>query len=139
MCKLRWELKKKIIINSIYGQFRQFLHISEPRLSKLFFFQTWNLGSIVSRDIWKLRHKLKNAKNLPALTWSWPNKSWFTIWKFCPSAGQFVQSAVGLSKLPWAEIAFCPTKYVLSERHSSPAKLVQIPVCPRHSRHTNST
>ena len=39
-----------------------------------------------------------------------------------PSAGQLIQSAVGLSKLlwvvsnlPWVEIFFCPTKYVLSK------------------------
>ena len=33
---------------------------------------------MVSKNICKLRHKLKNAKNLPELTWSWQNKPWFT-------------------------------------------------------------
>ena len=29
------------------------------------------LGSMVSKNICKLRHKLKNSKNSPELTWSW--------------------------------------------------------------------
>ena len=32
---------------------------------------------MVSENICKLRHKLKNAKNLLGLTWSWQNKPWF--------------------------------------------------------------
>ena len=35
------------------------------------------LGSMVSKNIGKLRHKLKKSKILPELTWSWPNKPWF--------------------------------------------------------------
>ena len=35
------------------------------------------LGYMVSKNICKLCHKLKNAKNLPELTWSWQNKPWY--------------------------------------------------------------
>ena len=68
-----------------YGQFRQLLHISEPILSKQFFskleFLFHVLGSMVSKNICKLRHKLKNVKNLLKLTLSWQNKPW----SICPS------------------------------------------------------
>ena len=52
---------------SFYEQFRQLFHISEPILSKQFFlleFLSSGLGSMVSKNICKLRHKLKNAKNV---------------------------------------------------------------------------
>ena len=66
---------------SFYGQFRQFFHKSEPIWSKQFFsskikFLFSALGSMMSRNMCKLRHKLKNAKSLPELTWSWQNKPW---------------------------------------------------------------
>ena len=51
-------------------------HIIKTVFSKLeFLFSV--LGSMVFKNICKLRHKLKNSKNLPELTWSWPNKPWF--------------------------------------------------------------
>ena len=37
------------------------------------------LGSNVSENICKLRHELKNANNLPELTWSWQNKPLYKI------------------------------------------------------------
>ena len=37
------------------------------------------LGSMVSRNICKLRHKFENAKYLPKLTWSWQNKPWYIV------------------------------------------------------------
>ena len=50
-----------------------FSHISDPTLSKQFFskvdFFVSVLGSMVSNNMCKLRHKLKKAKNLPELTW----------------------------------------------------------------------
>ena len=49
---------------SLYGQF-----IKTVFYSKLYFLFTI-LGSKVSRNMCKLRHKLKNAKSLPKLTWS---------------------------------------------------------------------
>ena len=36
------------------------------------------LGSMVSKRICKLCHKLKNALNLHKLTWSWQNKPWYS-------------------------------------------------------------
>ena len=88
MCKLRRKLRnakfsplsskaysnnKKMM--SFYGQFRQLFHISEPTSSKQFFLNShfcffFVLGSMVSKNICKMRHKLKNAKNLPEPTWS---------------------------------------------------------------------
>ena len=67
---------------SFYEQFRQLFLISEPSLSKHFFsskleFLFSVLGSMVSKNICKLRHKLKNSKNVPELTWSWQNKPWY--------------------------------------------------------------
>ena len=49
---------------SFYGQFRKLFHISEPTQ---FFFSKLDvlfsvLGSMVSKNICKLHHKLKNAK-----------------------------------------------------------------------------
>ena len=53
-------------------------HIINTVFSKLeFLFSV--LGSMFSKNICKLRHKLKNSKNLPELTWSWQNKPWSTI------------------------------------------------------------
>ena len=50
-------------------------HIIKTVFSKLeFLFSV--LGSRVSLTICKLRHKLKNAKHLPELTWSRQNKPW---------------------------------------------------------------
>ena len=34
---------------------------------------------MVSKNMCKLRHKLKNAKNLPEPTWSWQNKPRYTM------------------------------------------------------------
>ena len=65
---------------SFYGQVRQLFHISEPTFTKKFFkleFLFPVLDSMVSKNICKLRHKLKNSKNLPELTWSWQNKPWY--------------------------------------------------------------
>ena len=65
---------------SFYGQFREFFHIYEPQLSKQFFskleFLFSVLGSMMSKNMCKLRHKLKNPKNLPKLTSSWQNNPW---------------------------------------------------------------
>ena len=75
---LRSEFYIKKFSMSFYGQLRQLFHIYEPILSKQFFskleFLFSVLGSMVSKNICKLRHKLKNAKNLPELTWSWQKK-----------------------------------------------------------------
>ena len=75
-------LQQQTNLMSFYGQFMQLFHISEPTLSKQFFskleFLFSVLGSMVSKNIWKLRHKLKNAKNLLELTWSWQIKPWFS-------------------------------------------------------------
>ena len=61
----------KAIIPHIWAQ------IIKTFFSKLeFLFSV--LGSMESKNICKLRHKLKNAKNLPELTWSWQNKPWCT-------------------------------------------------------------
>ena len=46
------------------------------------------LGSMVSKNIYKLRHKLKNAKNLPKLTWSWQNKPWYIQWNIAWAGGK---------------------------------------------------
>ena len=78
----RSEFYKLFFSLSFYGQFRQLFHISEPTLWKQFFtklnFLFSVLGSLVSKNICKLRNKLKNAKSLPELTWSWQNKPWYT-------------------------------------------------------------
>ena len=37
------------------------------------------LGSMVSKNIGKLRHKLTKSKILPKLTWSWQNKPWYML------------------------------------------------------------
>ena len=51
-------------------------HIIKTVFSKLeFLFSV--LGSMVFKDICKLRNKLKNAQKLPELTWSWKNKPWY--------------------------------------------------------------
>ena len=81
MCKSRRKLRNAKILPlevpilliifsmSFYGQFRQLFHISEPILSKQFFskleFLFSVLGSMVSKHICKLRHKLKNSKIYP--------------------------------------------------------------------------
>ena len=80
---LRSEFYKLFFSMSFYGQFRKLFNISESTFSKQFFsklkFLFSVLGSMVSKNICKLRHKLKNAKNLPGLTWSWQNKPWYTL------------------------------------------------------------
>ena len=59
-------------------------HIIKTVFSKLEFLFSVP-GSMVSKNICKLRHKLKNAKNLPELTWSWQNKPWSILWDFTGS------------------------------------------------------
>ena len=44
------------------------------------------LGSMVSKNICKLHHKLENAKKLPELTWSWQNKPWCIVDEFAGGA-----------------------------------------------------
>ena len=96
MCKLHHKLRyakiyplevpiyKLFYSMSFHGQFRKLFHVSEPTLSKQFFskleFLFSVLGSMVSKNICKLRHKLKNSKNLPELTWSWQNKPWSMVY-----------------------------------------------------------
>ena len=61
----------------ILGNFSTY-HI--PHYQNIFFqlnFLFCVLGSIVSKNMCKLRHKFKNAKNLPELTWSWQNLPWY--------------------------------------------------------------
>ena len=84
MCKLRrksrnakiYPLEVRIlqIFFNVILQLGQLFHISEPTLPKQLFsklkFLFSVLGSMVSKYFCKLRHKLKNAKNLPKLTWS---------------------------------------------------------------------
>ena len=71
---LEVQILQIIFLMSFYGQLRQLFRISEPSLSKQFFsileFLFSVLGSMVSKNICKLRHKLKNSKNVPELTWS---------------------------------------------------------------------
>ena len=65
------------------------------------------LGSMMSKNICKLRHKLKNAKNLHQLTWSWQKKTliyspnlvlFFLLYHLCYSQGpQFEGFRVQLS------------------------------------------
>ena len=76
---------------SYYGQFRQFFShiratIIKTVLSKHeFLFSA--LGSMVSRNMCKLRHKFKKKKcqNFTQTHWSWQNKPWFNLVKgfFC--------------------------------------------------------
>ena len=54
------------------------------------------LGSMVSKNICKLRHKLKNSKNVPELTWSWQNKPWFRN-KQCVFLQSFYRQSWSLS------------------------------------------
>ena len=79
---MKSDFHKLFFSMSFYGQLRQLFHTSEPTLSKEFFFLNSIFlfsfpGSMVSKNICKLSHKLKNAKYLPELTWSWQNKPWF--------------------------------------------------------------
>ena len=93
MCKLRCKLHNaknlppwgpnftNIFFISFYGQLRQLFHISEHTISKRFFFNL-NFCFLVEAP-WCLKTyvncvtNLKNAKNLPELTWSWKNKPWY--------------------------------------------------------------
>ena len=72
---------KKIM--SFYGKFSKFFHIPEPIFSKQFclnlIFLFSALSSMVSRNMCKLRHKLKNANNLPELFWSWQTNPWYRL------------------------------------------------------------
>ena len=74
LTSLRSEFYKLFFAMSFHGQLRQLFPIPAPTLPKQFFlnlnFLLSVLGSIVSKNICKLRHKLKNAKKLPELTWS---------------------------------------------------------------------
>ena len=63
------KIYKLFLSMSFYGQFRQLFHVSEPTLSKQFFskleFLFSVLGSMVSKNICKLCHKLKMPRIYP--------------------------------------------------------------------------
>ena len=99
-------------------------HKSELTLLKQFFskleFLFFVLVSMVSRN---MRHKLKNAKNLPELTWSWQNKpqcrdyrdfgTWVSRWNGGETFSHFVHSYINRliigkpsSQIKWTLLTF---------------------------------
>ena len=79
MCKSRLKLRKakiyplEVRILPIYGQlgnYSTYLSQHYQNFFSKFEFLFADLGSMVSKSICKLRHKLKNNKKLPELTWS---------------------------------------------------------------------